>query len=81
MKTIDISSRLKKISEISLVPEKKEWVFNFTGGGWNSVFAYTKEEAIELAKAKYNDAHSQVDESSFRIPSKEEYDNLLRMFW
>ncbi len=59
-----------------------EWVFNFKGGGWNSVFAKTKKSAIKIAKERYP-KHSKLEpnENTFKVPTKEEHDNLLSMFW
>ena len=34
--------------------KKHEFHFNFKGGGWNSIYAQSKAEAIAEAKAKYN---------------------------
>ena len=42
-------------ANIQWLHENHEWLFNFESGGWNSVYAKTKEEAIEIAVAKYND--------------------------
>jgi hypothetical protein len=59
---------------------KKEYLFNFVSGGWNSISANTKREAIKLAKKKYEDSKSKVDEKSFRIKTKKDYDTMMRMF-
>lgn len=47
-----------------------EWEFNFVGGGWNTVWARTREEAIQLAKEEYpkweiaeNSVHRSTPES------------------
>jgi len=73
---------------------KKEYLFHFVGGGWNSVFAKDKAEAIKKAKDLYEwggyksdgefsmDIKSglKVDDKSFRVSTKEDYDNLMRNF-
>jgi len=33
--------------------EKRQWLFNFEGGGWNSVIAVTHNEAVEAIKEEY----------------------------
>ena len=38
-----------------------EWTYNFKGGGWNTEFAVTKEEAIEKAKKRWKDSGSKLD--------------------
>ena len=40
-------------SMYNMLQETHEWHFNFVGGGWNTVWAHTQEEAIEMANAKY----------------------------
>ena len=60
---------------------KKEYLFNFVDGGWNSIVAKNKYEAIKLAKAKYNDDKSKIDESSFRIKTEKDYKQLLSSFY
>lgn len=62
--------------------KKEEYVFNFETGGWNSIHAYSVEEARELARIKYKDEDRlKPIMDSFRIPTKEEYMNLLSSFY
>ena len=37
------------------VAKMKSWNFNFESGGWNSISARTKEEAIENAQNEYDE--------------------------
>jgi hypothetical protein len=61
---------------------KKEYLFNFVGGGWNSIIAKNKAEAIKLAKAEYNSSKStKVDENSFRIKTEKDYKQLMSSFY
>jgi hypothetical protein len=62
------------------VNEKHEYLFNFIGGGWNSVYAYTIDEAIEYATAFYNDERCVPDVKSFRVSTESDYRNLLLTF-
>jgi hypothetical protein len=55
-----------------------QFLFNFIGGGWNSEYAHTLEEAQELAKAKYS---SEIDLKSFRVSTPADYNNLLSLFY
>lgn len=65
----------------------KEYLYNFVGGGWNSEFAQTKSQAIKQAKARWEGAtqsgnpHLEVDPNSFRISTKEDYRNLMSLFY
>jgi len=52
-------------------------IFNFYGGGWNSLYAYTEEEAIQEALKKYNE----VDINSFRLKTDSEEEYLLSLFY
>jgi hypothetical protein len=62
--------------------KKKEYLYNFIGGGWNSEFAKTKKGAIKAAKARWNgDDRLTVDEKSFRISTPSDYQNLLSLFY
>lgn len=58
---------------------RHEWLFNFVGGGWNQVHAYTLEEAIGTAKGEYSGL--EIDEKSFRISTPTDYSNLLSLFY
>lgn len=61
---------------------KQEWYFNFTSGGFNSVFASTKEEAIKIALDKYSKSKTlNVDINTFRIPTKSEEFSLMSNFY
>jgi len=43
------------IMNIHYLEKSHNWNFNFEGGGWNSIFAKSKEEAIAKAIAEYNE--------------------------
>lgn len=64
---------------------KYEFLFNFEGGGWNSEYAHTKEEAMELAKAKYITEYYKgtciPDMKSFRVSTPSDHANLMSMFY
>ena len=64
--------------------EMKQYIFTFEGGGWNSVYATSKEEAIEKALEEYKDSPSlnPVPSSFFlREDNEEVYQNLLSLFY
>ena len=61
---------------------KNEYLYNFKGGGWNSEFAFTVEEAIQQSKTRWEDSDGlTIDESSFRISTPSDYSNLLSLFY
>jgi hypothetical protein len=64
--------------------EDKTWVYHFKGGGWNSSVARTKKQALAKAikrwKVESPELVKQIDEKSFRVPTREEYNSLLRQF-
>ena len=76
----DVINQLEKATSA-----KYEFLFNFEGGGWNSEYAHTKEEAMELAKAKYSTADYKgtcvPDMKSFRVSTPADYNNLLSLFY
>jgi hypothetical protein len=85
-----ISNILKETqSEIlkirSIKDQRIEFLFNFKGGGWNSEYAFTEEQAIEQAIEKYGlpTEHNKIlniDTTSFRASTHSDYQNLLSMF-
>jgi hypothetical protein len=60
----------------------KEYLYNFVGGGWNSVFATTKRGAIKAARARWKgDDGLVVDENSFRVSTPSDYQALMSLFY
>ena len=75
-------------TEIETIKErrkKKEYLFNFIGGGWNSEMAYYEEEAIEQALFKYGHPDTQeslrVDINTFRVSTPSDYNQQLSNFY
>lgn len=62
--------------------ERREYLYNFIGGGWNSEWAYTVEEAIEQAQNRWaaDSPKLRVDMESFRVSTPSDYSSLLSMF-
>ncbi len=81
--TID---RFQKESKL-LMSVTIRWNFNFKGGGWNSVIAPTKEQAIQIANIKFNPANTDgdgklvPDSNSFRVESDADNKALLSLFY
>jgi len=80
-----ISETEIEIGHIQLHKKKKEYLFNFIGGGWNSEMAYYEEEAIEQALFKYGhpdtQEHLRVDVNSFRVSTPSDYQAQLSNFY
>jgi hypothetical protein len=72
-------------TETKAVKPNKEYLYNFTTGGWNTELATNKREAYKKACQRWEKESpkyvSQVDKKSFRIASEAEMKNLLSMFW
>ena len=68
------------IDKINYWSSSKTWNFNFVGGGWNTVGATNKADAIKQAKKEYNSKVSTVDVKSFRVATEKDTKNLMSMF-
>lgn len=64
-------------NKLDYLNSRHGWLFNFMGGGWNSMWAYTEEEAIQEALKKYND----VNINTFRLKTDSEEESLLSLFY
>lgn len=86
----------EKLALLDMVAKMKSWNFNFVGGGWNSVSARTKEEAIEIAKEQYNETEQRyhckengggaiplmkVNEKTFRVATEADTNACLSLFY
>lgn len=74
---------LKKNNVLSgSLDENVEWGFNFMNGGWNSVTAMSRKEAIKKINAEYKGKgqHLVPDLKTVRILSRSESERLYRMF-
>lgn len=58
--------------------KKREWIFSFIGGGWNTVRTSTVEEAQELAATLYGD---KISKGSFRESTPEDMKAMLSLFY
>jgi hypothetical protein len=56
-----------------------EWIFDWVDGGWNSIMAVNKTDAIAAARAKYGDGKIQI--SSIRPATPKEWKRLLSEFY
>ena len=66
----------------NLINEKREYMYNFIGGGWNSEYAHTQEAAIAQAQARWgDDKRLQVDTNSFRESTPDSMRAALSLFY
>lgn len=80
----EIEAELEKITKA--LTTKVEYLFNFKGGGWNSEFALTVEEAQEQAIEKYGQPTedskvTNIDLKTFRVSTPSDHANLLSLFY
>ena len=73
-------------AEYKYLNDSKRWNFNFKAGGWNSVIALTKEQAIQIANEKYvnlcrPEGRLTPDPETFRIESEADNKALLSLFY
>jgi len=60
---------------------RREYLYNFVSGGWNSEYAFTLEQAIEQAEARWAGKDGlDLDKKSFRVSTPADYQNLLSLF-
>jgi flavorubredoxin len=65
-----------------LVYSKREYMYNFQSGGWNTEIAYTVEEAIEQAKARWvNSPNLEINEKTFHVTDEKELRSAMAMFY
>ena len=57
----------------------QEYLYNFKSGGWNSEYATNIEEAIIQAKKRWSNPDD-VDETSFRVSTNEDYQRCMSLF-
>ena len=74
---IDEHKKLSKVKE----PVRKKYAFNFKEGGWNTVYAFNKQQAIKYAKETWKDFKDlTVDVKTVRILTKEADKQLMSLF-
>jgi len=80
----ETEAELAKIK--NLKDNKRQYLFNFKSGGWNSEFAFTEEEALQQAIEKYGKPNASggvlnIDERSFRVSTPTDYQSLIASFY
>ena len=80
--TADVNSLMsvvnEKKSELEYLQKNKEWLFNFDGGGWNSVVAKDKAEAKVVIRKQYGkDPVCIPNYKTIRLSTPSDKQNLL----
>ena len=52
--------------------DSKEYMITFKGGGWNTIQAYSDEDALYKAKTKYDGEHTKVQKVYLSTPDAKE---------
>jgi hypothetical protein len=82
----NIENTIQQTNAAAKPATRVEFLFNFIGGGWNSEWAFTPEEAITQAIARFGDPRLEsttcrVDIASFRKSTPADHNNLLSSFY
>ena len=68
----------------NLIPDRQEFLYNFTNGGWNSEYASNKTQAYKQAIKRWgvgSDLANRVDKNSFRGSTPKDYSNEMSKFY
>ena len=71
----------KAANKMPKVMANKEFMFNFVGGGWNTVYAKTKRGAIAQAAKEYKNSNLVPDPNSFRVSTPVDMKSALSTFY
>jgi hypothetical protein len=62
--------------------KRKQYIYTFVGGGWNTEWAKTKRGAIRQAKERWKgDDRLIVNEQSFQVATDEMLRSAMSLFW
>jgi hypothetical protein len=66
----------QKLESLSVT---KEYMVDFEGGGWNTIYATNDEDALKNAKAEHDGEHTIV--SSVRLSTPDGMEAAMRSFY
>ena len=80
---------LNKIAASGLIPDtrtskifvNKQYLFGFTVGGWNTVWAKTKRGAIAIANKEYKTSSLIPDPNTFHIATADNLKSAMSLFY
>ena len=58
--------------KLDALSDSKEYMITFKGGGWNTIQAYSDEDALYKAKTKYDGEHTKVQKVYLSTPDAKE---------
>ena len=72
--TVDILGQMRREDQFKLdaLSDSKEYMITFKGGGWNTIQAYSDEDALYKAKTKYDGEHTKVQKVYLSTPDAKE---------
>lgn len=66
----------------NLISTKREYLYNFKSGGWNSEYAFTSNLAYAQAMERWgDDPKLQIDPQSFRVSTPADMQAALSLFY
>jgi hypothetical protein len=71
----------KEANKTPKVIPNKQFMFNFTTGGWNTVWAKTKRGAIAQAARKYKTSNLIPNPKTFAVATDADMKNALSLFY
>ena len=76
-----VEKEAKEANKTPKVIANKEYMFNFTSGGWNTVWAKTKRGAIAQAAKEYKKSNLVPNPNTFRVSTPDDMKAALSLFY
>lgn len=76
-----VEKEAKEANRTPKVIPNKQWMFNFTTGGWNTVYAKTKRGAIAQAAREYKTSNLIPNPKTFAVATDAAMKNALSLFY
>jgi len=81
LNTINSTGLVTEETRIPKVFIEKQYMFTFSEGGWNTVWAKTKRGAIRAAMSEYKDSTLNPVPSSFHVATEAGLKSALSLFY
>jgi len=76
-----VEKEAKEANRTPKVIPNKQWMFNFTTGGWNTVYAKTKRGAIAQAAREYKTSNLIPNPKTFAVATDAAMKTALSSFY
>jgi hypothetical protein len=76
-----VEKEAREANKTPKVIANKQWMFNFTTGGWNTVWAKTKRGAIAQAAREYKTSNLIPNPKTFAVATNAAMKNALSLFY